>query len=117
MLPQRNAVPCGDCHLCCKMMTPLHPERGDDPSRYQTAMCHTPGKKPYMILDRHANGDCVYLSETGCTIWEYAPAVCQEFDCRMSFKNSDRPGRRRAVKLGYLTQEIFDRGRELLKAK
>ena len=96
-------------------MTPLRPEMGDDPSQYQTAMCHTPGKAPYLILDRHANGDCVYLGPHGCTIWDNAPVVCREFDCRNTFKNSDRVGRKLAIKRGDMSKEIFDRGRELLK--
>lgn len=110
----RNVVPCGDCHLCCKLMTPILPDKGDDPAQYQTAMCHTPGKAPYMILDRHANGDCVYLGADGCTIWDRAPFVCRDFDCRNTFKNSDRAGRRLAIKNGDMSKEIFDRGRELL---
>ena len=109
-------MPCGDCHLCCRLMTPLQPDKGDDPSSYQTAMCHTPGKAPYLILDRHANGDCVYLSKEGCTIWERAPAVCREFDCRHVYKNSDRIGRRLAIKNGDMSKAIFDRGRELCQS-
>jgi len=111
----RNVVPCGSCHLCCRMMTPVRPEMGDDPSSYQTAMCFTPGKAPYLILDRHPNGDCVYLGQFGCTIWERAPYECRQFDCRAIFKNSDRIGRKLAVKRGDMSKEIFDRGRELLK--
>ena len=97
-------------------MTPLQPDKGDDPSQYQTAMCHPgQGRAPYMILDRHANGDCVYLGAHGCTIWDRAPVVCREFDCRNTYKNSDRAGRRLAVKRGAMSKAIFDRGRELLK--
>ena len=96
-------------------MTPVRPEMGDDPSSYQTATCFTPGKAPYLILDRHANGDCVYLGPLGCKIWERAPYACKQFDCRAIFKNSDRIGRKIAVKRGDMPKEIFDRGRELLK--
>jgi hypothetical protein len=96
-------------------MTPILPERGDDPSQYKTAMCYTPGKKPYLILDRLPNGDCFYLGPDGCTIWERAPWTCKDFDCRMVFKNSDRIGRKIAIKRGDMSKEIFDRGRELLK--
>jgi len=96
-------------------MTPIRPEMGDNPSSYQTAMCFTPGKTPYLILDRHANGDCVYLGQVGCTIWERAPYECRKFDCRMVYKNSDRVGRKLAIKNGHMSKEIFDRGRELLK--
>jgi hypothetical protein len=109
----RNIVPCGPCHLCCKLMTPVLPR--DDPSQYQTAMCYTPGKVPYLVLDRHANGDCIYLGPDGCTIWHRAPSACREFDCRNTFMNSDRQGRKLAVKHGLMPKAIFDRGRELLK--
>ena len=110
----RNMVPCGDCHLCCRMMTPILPEKGDDPAQYQTAMCYTPGKKPYMILDRHPGGDCVYLNDNGCTIWDRAPFACRDYDCRAIFMNSDRAGRRLAVRRGEIDARIFKRGRELV---
>lgn len=112
----RNIVPCGACHLCCRLMTPILPEKGDDPTQYQTATCHTPGKAPYLILDRKDNGDCFYLGENGCTIWDRAPFACREFDCRNTFKNSDRAGRRLAIKRGDMSKEIFERGRELIEA-
>ena len=115
MSQPRNVVPCGTCHLCCRLMTPVRPEMGDDPSQYITATCFTPGKAPYMILDRQANGDCIYLSESGCTIWERAPHACKQFDCRLIFKNSDRIGRKLAIKNNDMPKAIFDRGRELLK--
>jgi len=95
-------------------MTPLHIDRGDDPSRYQTAMCYAPGQAPMMILDRKDNGDCVYLGESGCTIHDDAPWVCRDFDCRAIFRNSDRQGRKLAIKRGHMPKAIFDRGRELL---
>ena len=114
MSMSRNIVPCEDCHLCCRLMTPIRPEHGDDAAQYQTAVCLTPGKAPYVILDRKNNGDCIYLGAHGCTIWDRAPHVCREFDCRNTYKNSDRAGRRLAIKRGDMSKEIFDRGRELL---
>lgn len=96
-------------------MVPVQPEKGDDPSSYQTATCLTPGKAPYLILDRHANGNCVYLGENGCTIHDRAPFACREFDCREMFKNSDRVGRRIAIKQDSANKALFDRGRELIE--
>jgi Fe-S-cluster containining protein len=97
------------------MMTPVRPELGDDPASYQTAMCYMPGKPPQLILDRQANGDCVYLGPDGCTIWDRAPVTCRAFDCRTLFKDSDRAGRRLAIKNDIIPKALFDRGRELLK--
>lgn len=116
-MDDRVEVPCGDCRLCCRLMTPILPEKGDNPAHYQTAICLTPGKPPYLILDRNPNGDCVYLGQDGCTIHDRAPWTCRTFDCRQLFLNSDRAGRRLAVKRGEVDKRIFDRGRELLKCQ
>lgn len=110
------SVPCGSCHLCCRLMTPILPEKGDNPKDYQTAICISPGKAPYMILDRRDNGDCIYLGHDGCTIHDHAPWTCRTFDCRDLFRNSDRPGRKLAVKRGEVAPGIFERGRELIEA-
>ena len=98
------------------MMTPIHVERGDDPTQYDIAVCYSPNKAPYLILNRKNNGDCVYLDESGCTIHDRAPWTCRNFDCRELFKASDRSGRKLAVKRGEVDKAIFDRGRELLNA-
>ena len=111
------AVPCGSCHLCCRLMTPLRPDKGDDVSSYKTATCFTPGKAPYLILDRHPNGDCVYLTAEGCSIHDRATWTCRTYDCRAVFRNSDRSGRKLAIKRGEMSKEIFERGRELLSAE
>lgn len=116
-MSERAAVPCGPCRLCCRLMTPLLPEKGDDVSSYQTAMCYTPGKVPYLILDRHPNGDCVYLGPDGCTIHDRAPWTCRTFDCRALFAAHSRAGRKMAIKMGEMTKEIFDRGRDLIQGR
>ena len=108
-------VPCNGCRLCCRMMTPLRPEMGDDVASYQTAMCYTPGQAPYLILDRHANGDCIYLGEQGCTIWERAPYECRMFDCREYFRNKTRNERRDLMKRDTAAKPLFDRAKELLR--
>jgi Fe-S-cluster containining protein len=36
-----------------------------------------------VVMASKENGDCMYLDrETGCTIWNRRPQVCQDFDCR-----------------------------------
>lgn len=97
-------------------MTPLRPEMGDVAADYQTALWYRDGigEKAVLILDRLPNGDCFYLGPDGCTIHERAPYECRKFDCRQSFKNSDRAGRKIAAKRGIMSKAIFDRGRELL---
>jgi len=113
----RATVPCGDCHLCCRMMTLLRPDKGDDASVYNTAQWYRDGldKPPVVILDRLPNGDCSYLGSNGCTIHDRAPYECRDYDCRKMFQNSDRPGRKLAVKEGRVPAGVFERGRELLQ--
>lgn len=119
MALDRNRVPCGDCHLCCRMMTVLRPDKGDDPSQYNTALWFRDGvgKPPVVVLDREPNGDCAYLGPHGCTIHDRAPFECRDFDCRNIFRNSDRNGRRHAIKNNVMPKAIFDRGRELVSKR
>ena len=113
---QRAVVPCGGCRLCCKMFTILRPDKGDDPAQYTTAKWYRDGldKPPVIILDRLPNGDCSYLGEQGCTIHARAPYECRMYDCRAMCINSDRAGRKLAVKNGVVPKGIFERGRELI---
>jgi hypothetical protein len=99
------------------MMTILRPDKGDDASQYNVAQWYRDGvdKPPVIILDREPNGDCSYLKGNRCSIWDRAPYECRQYDCRAMFKNSDRPGRKLAVKNGVVPKAIFDRGRELLQ--
>jgi Fe-S-cluster containining protein len=80
-------VPCGTCHHCCqKELIPIRPERGDDPSAYDTfeAVNPTTGKRE-RFLRHQPNGDCIYLGAAGCTIHGRQPATCKAFDCRQFF--------------------------------
>jgi Fe-S-cluster containining protein len=100
------------------MMTVLRFDMGDDAREYQTAKWYRDGldKPPITILDRLPNGDCFYLGEHGCTIHDRAPYECRMYDCRAMFRNSDRQGRKLAVKEGKVPKGIFERGRELIEA-
>lgn len=60
-----------------------------------------------------AEGDCVYLGEGGCTIYERRPWLCRIFDCR-EHHGLPRAERRRIEKqLGEHDLRIIARGREL----
>ena len=113
---RRVDVPCNGCTLCCKLMTPLYPE--DDIASYEHGdwVEFNNGKSIYRgkVLARHPNGDCIYLNEHGCSIYERRPRACGMYDCRETFKNSDRAGRKLAIKRGEVPKAIFERGRELL---
>jgi len=105
-------VPCNGCRACCLSdLIILHEELGDDPETYK---CHGElvGGRIIFFLDRKFNGECVYLDEHGCTIHDRAPAVCKEFDCRLFFRATSRPERRRLIKEGLVTKAVFEAGRK-----
>jgi len=35
-------------------------------------------------LPKRPDGACIYLGDTGCTIYEKRPQACRAFDCRVS---------------------------------
>ena len=37
------------------------------------------------LLATEANGQCVYLGASGCTIYERRPLLCRSFDCRKHY--------------------------------
>ncbi len=75
-----RSVPCGDCRACCySASVPVRPDLGDDPTRLDTVHADDGG----LVLRRQADGACVHLGSTGCSVREYRPAVCRAYDCRI----------------------------------
>ena len=114
--PVRTPVPCGSCHRCCTNdQIILHPECGDVVASYEHEATTSPltGEAAYQIK-RKPNGECIYLGAEGCTIHDRAPAICKEFDCRRMFLKFSRTERRRLVKTGLFSQDVFDAGRARL---
>lgn len=75
----RSNVPCRGCTACCKRgSVVLHPALGDDPRKYE----HVEATPIAWVLKRKPDGSCIYLRESGCSIWENAPGICKVFDCR-----------------------------------
>lgn len=78
-------VPCAGCIACCRggELIVLHPEDGDDRRRYLTRRARNPLTGQMVdVLRQTAAGDCVYLGESGCKIYDRRPAICRSFDCR-----------------------------------
>lgn len=117
-----SALVCGGCTACCANdLIILHPEHGDDPAQYVTARVRHPftGAPAWAIRPRDDGGPgCRYLSRDldapGCTIYTRRPAVCREFDCRRLFASMPRAARRRAVRNGHATTDVFEAGRARL---
>ena len=106
-------VPCNGCTVCCKNeLLILHPEMGDDVALFATMKVTNPVTgKPAFALQHKPNGDCIYLGDSGCTIHGHAPAICREFDCRRFLRSlGDRAERRRLLKIGLVSKEVFAAG-------
>jgi len=68
-------VNCGQCQACCKIPCEVPADEG------QAYLIDVVDNKVY--LQRQANGDCIYLDETGCSIYNVRPSSCREFSCEV----------------------------------
>lgn len=84
---EEDAVPCNGCKTCCRgEEVMIKPEDGDDPAKYVTVPSIDPVRGVIVqVLAQKQNGDCHYLGENGCTIYEDRPAVCRFYDCRVAY--------------------------------
>ena len=107
------AVPCGTCTACCHGdAVRLLPH--EDASRWQTE------PHPYMtgalMLAHKANGDCLYLGDSGCTRQADKPQQCHEMDCRRIAQTVTKSQAKRLDAHGGMKIEIWRRGHELLRS-
>lgn len=96
--PERAHVPCGGCSACCRAQMVFMTE-GDDAALYDVGPAINPltGEEGLALMQK-PNGECVYLDQGRCSIYERAPLVCRTFDCRLAFLQlGDRAARRRAL--------------------
>jgi len=76
---------CGGCTACC--------EWGDDTairpvlSQYEQSVLRHTIVKGVARLEANEHGNCVYLGNKGCTIYDHRPDQCKFFDCRHLYNN------------------------------
>jgi hypothetical protein len=117
-LVENHAVPCGSCQHCCTHeWIFLRPEEGDVAEIYETVDIISPATGlPAKALAHKPNGDCIYLSGSGCTIHGRHPAVCRAFDCRRFFlqvQTLPRTERRRQMREVARFEETYDIGKRM----
>lgn len=104
-------VPCNGCTLCCQGDA-LRLEEAELSLGYKTE------PHPYVsgaqMLAHKANGDCVYLGESGCTIHDHSPLLCRSADCRSIAAKIDFVTAKRLHLMGRLDLRIWDQGHRLL---
>lgn len=111
-------INCNGCRACCKKdLLILHPEMGDDPSQYlHRKVKHPLTNKPAYALQNKDNGECIYLTETGCGNYENRPAICREFHCGLFVKglmrDTTRKERRKMVWSGVISKEVLKAGKK-----
>jgi hypothetical protein len=72
--------------------------------------------KPVFPLATEANGQCVYLDASGCTIYDRRPVLCRSFDCRKHYLILPRQDRDNLVRVGLSSRAVFNAGRARLKS-
>ena len=107
------------CTECCRsnQCLFLHPEQGDQMESYQHRVkADQPTGKPVFLLATEANGQCVYLGASGCTIYDRRPLLCRSFDCRKHYLIIPGQDRDNLVRLGLSSRAVFNAGRARLKS-
>ena len=105
-------VPCGSCTACCRSreLVVLLPEKGDDLD-ILTRRGEVGGVP---VLAQNPTGECAYLVDGGCSVYEHRPFVCRGFDCRALHKTLPRKRLRAMVKEGAISKAVVQAGKERL---
>ncbi len=102
-----GTVRCNGCTLCCHGdAIRLLPE--DDVTQYKTVP-HDHFKDELMLAHKE-NGDCVYLSDGGCSIHTSKPQMCREMDCR----RLARTVKKKDLKRYNLPLSVWNKGRQMI---
>jgi Fe-S-cluster containining protein len=86
---------------------------GDQIEKYGDNVSEIGGSQPKRIaLKLKPNGDCIFLGDKGCSIYEDRPYVCRDFDCRRAVANFPKTALNEVVRAGIFSQDIVDAAKE-----
>ena len=112
MRRQPADVPCNGCTACCRSdRVFLGP--ADDPKAFAWHAEVIDGLR-YAVLDRQADGACVYLTATGCGIHGAAPAICRRMDCRVLVLTTESADQQRRIAENPQMAAIYSAGNDRL---
>ena len=80
-------LPCNLCTACCRgklRLVAIFPY--EDETQWNTLYLPKSG---WYILANKDNGDCVYITDEGCAIWDRRPKTCREYDCREAMQGQE----------------------------
>lgn len=67
-----------------------------------------------IMLANKPNGECIYLTENGCSIHDNAPSMCRVADCRSIALKYNFETARKLHAINKIDIRIWDQGRKLL---
>ena len=105
-------VPCNGCTICCQGDA-IRLQDEDIVADYMTVP--HPYLKNIFMLAHKENGDCIYLSDSGCSIHDRAPSLCRTADCRSVAIKLDFAKAKQLHLAGLLDLKVWDKGNDLLK--
>jgi len=80
-------VPCGECNACCRSSYFINIE-----AQETAALARIPeellvaapgGREGEVVMGYDENGHCPMLVDDRCSIYEYRPMACRNYDCRI----------------------------------
>lgn len=80
-------MPCGECRACCHSSYFIHIKPDDS-----LTLAHIPKElvfaapglpEGHMLLGYDENGRCPMFVENSCSIYQYRPQTCRQYDCRV----------------------------------
>jgi Fe-S-cluster containining protein len=85
-----TSVPCNDCNYCCKLLSPLLSPEELSSGLYPISLIQPTKEEiianqevgPIVSLYQKKEGGCGMLIDGKCSIYEYRPVSCRQFDCR-----------------------------------
>ena len=96
---------CSGCTACCRSeKIPI--QDFEDHSKWETTI-----ENGHRYLKR-VKGECVYLTENGCSTYENQPFVCKSFNCVSYFRSLTRQQRKGREKIFPSAKAIFAAARE-----
>ena len=76
-----SEVPCGSCTVCCEKLAPFLTPEEINSGLYPLSLIESPDG-PVVTLYRKKEGGCGMFINSKCSIYEYRPKACRQFDCR-----------------------------------